>query len=56
MAYSISRVAEMLEVSSQSLRKWEKQGLITKPRRRPTGRRAYTDEDIKAIEEYLNKR
>lgn len=56
MAYSISMVAKILEVSPQSLRKWEKQGLIPKPHRRPTGRREYTDEDIKAIKEYLNKR
>jgi len=56
MTSSISTVAKILEVSSQSLRKWERQGLIPKPHRRPTGRREYTDKDIKAIEEYLNKR
>ena len=56
MAYSIGRAAEMLEVSPQSLRKWERQGLIPKPHRRPTDRREYTDEDIKAIIEFLKKR
>jgi len=56
MAYSISRTAEILEVSTQSLRKWEKQGLIPKPHRRPTDRREYSDKDIQAIKEYLTKR
>ncbi len=56
MTYSIGTAAKILEVSSQSLRKWEKQGLIPKPHRRPTDRREYTDDDIKAIKEYLNKR
>lgn len=56
MTYSISEVAKMLRVSSQSLRTWEKKGFIPKPDRRPTGRREFTDEDIKAIKEYLKKR
>ena len=51
MANNISRIAEMLEVSPQSLRKWEKQGLIPAPHRRPTGHRDYSIEDIKAITE-----
>lgn len=56
MGYSIGRAAEILNVSVQSLRSWENQGLIPKPERRPTGRREYSDEDIEAIKEYLNKR
>ena len=56
MSYIISRVAEMLNISDKSLRSWEKQGFIPKPERRPTGRREYSDVDIKAIKEYLNKR
>ena len=56
MANSIGKIAEMLEVSPQSLRKWEKQGFIPAPHRRPTGRRDYSTEDIKAIQDYLNSR
>ncbi len=56
MAYSIGEVARMIEVCPNSLRRWEKQGFIPKPHRRPTGRRQYTDEDVTAIKEYLNKR
>ena len=56
MHYSISRVAETINVSAQSLRSWENQGLIPKPERRPTGRREYSDDDIEAIKEYLNNR
>ena len=56
MTYSIGEVAKMLEVSSASLRSWEKEGLIPKPYRRPTNRRRYTQEDIKAIREFLNQK
>jgi len=56
MAYSISVAAKILEVSSQSLRKWEKQGQIPAPHRRPTGRREYSDSDLAAIKQYLNKK
>ncbi len=56
MTYSVSMAAKMLEISCQSLRKWEKQGLIPTPHRRPTGRREYSDADIAAIKQYLNKK
>lgn len=56
MTYSIGEVAKMVEVCPNSLRHWEKKGFIPKPHRRPTNRREYTDEDIRAIKEYLNKR
>ena len=56
MAYSIGRAAELLQVSPESLRRWEKQGFIPKPKRRPTDRREYSEGDITAIKEYLNKR
>lgn len=56
MIYSIGRAAEILQVSRESLRRWEQQDLIPKPKRKPTDRREYTDDDIKAIKEYLNKR
>ncbi|MFC1990017.1 MerR family DNA-binding transcriptional regulator [Chloroflexota bacterium] len=56
MTYSIGEVAKMLRVSNGSLRTYEKQGLIPKPQRRPTGHREYTDEDVKAIQEFLSKK
>ena len=56
MTYSIGMAAKILEVSSQSLRKWEKQGLIPAPHRRPTSRREFSEQDLQAIKEYLNKR
>ena len=56
MRYSIGETAKMLSVSKESIRHWEKQGFIPIPYRRPTGRREYTDEDIQAIRQYLDKR
>ncbi len=56
MVYSIGEVAKMLNVSPQALRNWENQRLILKPQRRPTNRREYTDDDIKAIQKYLDAR
>ena len=53
MVYSIGEVAKMLKVSTESLRSWEKQGLIPKPNRRPTNQREYTEQGIKAIREFL---
>ena len=56
MLYKISQVALMLGVSTQSLRNWEANGYIPKSHRRPTKHREYTDEDVKAIQEFLDKR
>lgn len=56
MPYSIGEIAKMLGVSRESLRSWEKQGLIPKPHRRPTNIREYTDEGIKAIKQFLERR
>jgi DNA-binding transcriptional MerR regulator len=56
MTYHIGEVAKMFDISTESLRSWEKQGLIPKPYRRPTNRRQYTQEDIKAIREFLNQK
>ncbi len=56
MNYWIGEVAKLLGVSTRSLRRWEETGIIPKPHRTPLGRREYTDEDIKAIKEYLNSR
>jgi len=55
MNCSIGQVAKMLGISVQSLRNWEKQGIIPKPKRRPTNHREYADADIEAIKEYLKK-
>ena len=56
MDYSIGEVAKILEVSPQSLRNWEKQGLIPKPHRRPTDLRQYTKEDIQTIKQFIERR
>lgn len=56
MVFSIGEVAKMLRVSTPSLRRWEKNGLIAKCERRPTGRREYTESDIKAIREFLSQK
>lgn len=56
MEYSIGETAKLLKVSTQSLRSWEKQNLIPKPSRRPTGMRMYTDTTIEAIKQFLDKR
>lgn len=56
MIYSIGEVAKMLDVSPQSLRTWEKQGFIPKPKRSPTNHRRYGDEAIRAIEQFLSQK
>jgi DNA-binding transcriptional MerR regulator len=56
MTYSIGEVAKMLNVSTQSLRSWERQGFIPECPRSPTNRRQYSDEGIKAIKDYLGGR
>lgn len=56
VSFTINEVAKMLRVSRESLRNWESQGVIPKPKRRPTNQREYTDADIEAIKNYLNKR
>ena len=55
MTYSIGEVAKMLNVSTQSLRSWERQGFIPECPRSPTNRRQYSDEGIKAIKDYWNE-
>ena len=56
MVYSIGEVAKMLRVSPQSLRSWQKQGLIPQVGRRPTNQREYTDANIEAIKEFLSQK
>jgi MerR family transcriptional regulator/heat shock protein HspR len=50
--YSISAVAEMFEVHPQTIRLYEKQGLVH-PKRSEGGTRMYSDEDIDKLEEVI---
>jgi DNA-binding transcriptional MerR regulator len=56
MTYRIGEVARMLEVSTASLRSWERHMFIPRPHRSPTDRRLYCNEDIQAIRDYLTER
>ena len=47
--YSISEVAEMLNVSASLLRFWETEFDILKPKKNRQGNRLFTDEDIKNL-------
>ena len=47
--YSIGAVAQMLDIHPQTLRIYEREGLV-KPHRSSGNTRIYTDEDIKKIE------
>ena len=53
MNSGIGTIAQLLNVSVQSVRSWERQGLIPKAQRRPTGMREYSQSDIEAIRKYL---
>ncbi len=51
--YAISAVAKMLDVHQQTIRVYEKEGLIN-PRRTTGGTRIFTDEDVDRLEEIIN--
>lgn len=51
--YSISAVAEMFDIHPQTLRAYERQGLIT-PERTAGNTRRYTQENIEELEIILN--
>ncbi len=51
--YTISVIAEMLDTHPQTLRKYEREGLI-KPQRSEGKTRLYSDEDIKKIKRIFN--
>jgi len=53
---SIGQVAWILNVSVSSLRRWEREGILNKPSRTPTDRRDYSNEDIEAIRQFLEKK
>ena len=46
---AIGAVAQILNVSIQTLRRWEKNGLIITARRTPTGHRRYRRGDIERL-------
>ena len=52
-AYMISAVAEMYEIHPQTLRLYEREGLL-KPSRTDGDTRLYTDEDLERLEFILN--
>jgi len=52
-AYMISTVAEMYEIHPQTLRLYEREGLL-KPSRSEGNTRLYTDEDLQRLEFILN--
>lgn len=52
-AYMISVVAEMYEIHPQTLRLYEREGLL-KPSRTEGNTRLYTEEDLKRLEFILN--
>ncbi len=52
-AYMISSVAEMYEIHPQTLRLYEREGLL-KPSRTEGNTRFYTDEDLERLEFILN--
>lgn len=47
--YKISEVAELLSIPASTLRFWEKQFTIIKPRRNSHGTRFYTPADVETI-------
>jgi DNA-binding transcriptional MerR regulator len=47
--YSISEVAEMLDLKQHILRYWEKEFTQLKPRKNRAGNRAYTEKDIRTL-------
>lgn len=51
--YSISVVAKMFEVHQQTIRMYEKEGLIT-PKRSEGGTRMFSEEDVDRLEEIIN--
>src|SRR3977135_187819 len=53
-AYMISAVAEMYEIHPQTLRLYEREGLL-KPSRTEGNTRLYTDEDLEPVEFILNR-
>ena len=53
MLYPIRAASKELGISSGTLRRYEREGRISKIKRSPGNRRLYTEENIKNIREYL---
>lgn len=51
--YSISEVAELLNVNQSNLRFWEKEFKQLKPKRNDKGTRFYTQEDINVLKKIM---
>jgi DNA-binding transcriptional MerR regulator len=45
----IHQAAELLGVSSETIRRWERVGLIAPATRTVTGHRVYSDDDLEAV-------
>lgn len=52
----IGEIAEVLNVSESSIRRWERDGVIPKANKRLTGLREYNESDIEAIRQFLKAR
>jgi DNA-binding transcriptional MerR regulator len=50
---TIGDLTQKYRVSSESLRNWEKQGLLPPAKRTPGGHRRYSSEHVAAIEKLL---
>jgi len=46
--YRTAEAAKLLGVHPSTLRRWDKEGVLTPSYRTPSGERRYTDEDLKA--------
>lgn len=53
--YRIGELAKELDRSTLTIKKWEESGLIPKARRDSRGWRYYTEDDINAIKNILEK-
>ena len=51
--YSISEVAEMLQINQSNLRFWEKEFKQLKPRRNEKGTRFYSKDDLQLIKQIV---
>ncbi|MCB0345367.1 MAG: MerR family transcriptional regulator [Bdellovibrionales bacterium] len=48
-ALTIGKVAKLADVGIETIRFYEKQGLLAKPMRRPSGYRVYRDDDVSCL-------
>lgn len=53
---TISVVAREVGISSKTIRKWEKLGLIPIPIRTITGFRFYSDDEIQVLKDFIEQR